>query len=376
MQGHSSPYRGGGRRDGCSFRGSGQGHMGNNQSRTGDLVHETGCAQETGGSADLQQHGASSSHSEPSTAAEKVKSKEKCVEPLASSVKEGDIQRQTPIVPSGSAAKNQQPTRGALCELCKVDCNSLEILKQHMNGKRHKKLLQRLQLLNNANKPGAERGKESVPLGYSNPEVAPQPEVTAKGDENRKSLQEHLLTTVLDKMEIQRSNDNADLPRTSGNSLSDCLVSQPGHQICSLKRKRRSGHGRKQVKTVDTPSGSLKPQEPKIVFPFICDLCNVICDTTEVFNRHLSGKKHASKFKRFEAYRAMYGALRLQALYPSSSAAQNLVHQQGPRQASCTPLGADISPPSQNANSAATCMVSRTVPNPNQQISNGTPQFG
>lgn len=384
MQGGRSQYRSGGRRGGGSFRGRGRGNIGNHPPRTGSSSREIGRAQGTGRSSDLKQNGTASSYSEPSAAAEKVKAKGDAKPCAGEEEAKGDAQTKTPILPSGSVVNNQQRTRSARCELCKVDCNSLEILEQHKNGKRHKKHLQRSQLLENDKKPDAGRYKENIPVGDSNLEVASKPEITTEGKEKKDSLQENLPTIVVDdnsKIEIEQSNDKAEKPRGSGNAQSDCLVSQPGNQIRGLKRKMKDGRGRKRVKTADTPRGSLKPQKPKSVVPFICDLCNVRCDTKEVFDRHLSGKKHISKLKRFETHQAMYGPVGLQALYPPSSIAQNLFHQQGSQQmfysphGSNPPLGADIPPPSHNAMPAATPPVSGLVPRSSPQMSNGTPQF-
>ncbi|KAL3499604.1 hypothetical protein ACH5RR_038697 [Cinchona calisaya] len=389
-RGGRSHYRGGGRRGGGSFRGRGRGrgkgNIGNHPPKTGGSSNEMGCVQRMGGSGNLQQHGASSSHSEPSAASENVESKVEVAESLTGTNQEEakPVQPQTQVPPSVSAVTNQQPTRGARCELCKVDCNSMEILEQHKNGKRHQKNLRKSQQLDNASRAGAGKCKVKKPCDDSNPEVALKSEISKEGEENKDGLPENLPTNVVgdsNNMEIQQSSNKAEKPHSSGNTQSDCLVSQPGNQMHGLKRKMKGGRGGKRVKTGDTSRGSLKPQRPKIVIPFVCDLCNVRCDTKEVFDHHLSGKKHISKLKRFEAHQAMYGPLGLQALYPPSSIAQNLFHQQRPQtfyspQTSYLPLGTDVPPPGNNAIPAATGTVSELVHNPNPQLSNGTPQFG
>ncbi|KAK3224897.1 hypothetical protein Dsin_004759 [Dipteronia sinensis] len=48
---------------------------------------------------------------------------------------------------SGKVMPNRRPLQDAWCELCRVDCTSLEILEQHKNGKRHKKNLQKIEEL-------------------------------------------------------------------------------------------------------------------------------------------------------------------------------------------------------------------------------------
>lgn len=81
-----------------------------------------------------------------------------------------------------------------------------------------------------------------------------------------------------------------------------------------VKRKMRGG-GR---------LGNAKCMRPKVVIPLMCDLCNVKCDTQQVFDRHAAGKKHIAKLKRFQGHQAMYGSTAVQALYPPNPLSQTL----------------------------------------------------
>ncbi|KAL3497489.1 hypothetical protein ACH5RR_040221 [Cinchona calisaya] len=347
----------------------------------------TGCSfQGVGGSNQFQQHSVLSSHSDPSTAAEKIESKGGVAEPLTSTAHEGAkahvLPPQAPAPPNGNVTR--QPARGARCELCKVDCTTLEKLEQHKNGKRHKKNLQRSQLLENASKSGAETCKEKIPVGDSNLDFSLKTKNITEGVENKQSQPGTFATKVIgdeNKMEIQQANDKAELHNSSGNPKSDSLASLPGNQMHDLKRKMNDGSGGKRLKTFDSPKVSLKPPKPNILTPFICNLCNVRCDSKVAFDRHLSGKKHISKTKRFEAHQAMYGQLGLQAQYPPSSVAQNLFHQQGHQQtiyrpqSPYPPLGTGMPPPTYNAVPAATGTVSESVQYPSPQMSNDSPQF-
>ncbi|KAM3686999.1 hypothetical protein ACJW31_10G043200 [Castanea mollissima] len=134
-----------------------------------------------------------------------------------------------------------------------------------------------------------------------------------------------------------------------------------------MKRKMRGGRGGKRMRTFESPRQHAEPPKPKVVIPLICDLCNVKCDTQEVFDCHLSGKKHLAKLKRFEGHQAMYGPMGLQALYPPNPIAQTLFPQ-GHQQPYYAPPGSlpssgpCMTPQAQQAASTAIVM-----PNSQQQ---------
>nr|XP_043613817.1 uncharacterized protein LOC122585757 isoform X2 [Erigeron canadensis] len=184
----------------------------------------------------------------------------------------------------GVEEANAQPVRIAWCELCRVDCTSKEILEQHNNGKRHKKNLQKLQNMKITYEPVSEIQKDENSL--------------VQGTEA--DVQSKIVATD-SKVEVKEHDIQETKPR--------------------LKRKikggSRGGRGGKRMK----PTG---PPRPKVVIPLMCDLCNVKCDTQEVFNRHTAGKKHMTKVKRFEGHQAMYGPTAVQVLYPPNPLSQTL----------------------------------------------------
>ncbi|XP_071705762.1 uncharacterized protein [Rutidosis leptorrhynchoides] len=199
--------------------------------------------------------------------------------------------------PESSAQANaQQPPRIAWCELCRVDCTSMEILQQHNNGKKHQKNLQKLEAMKTVYQPVVDKVIEEKPssdIGKNEPDK----QAILGAIDNKPET---------DKNENQNQNQNQETkPR--------------------MKRKMKGGarggaRGAKRLK----PKA---PRKPKIVIPLMCDLCNVKCDTQEVFNRHVGGKKHMAKLKRFEGHQAMYGPTAVQALYPPNPLLQTLVHQ-------------------------------------------------
>ncbi|KAK1559493.1 hypothetical protein Q3G72_015072 [Acer saccharum] len=212
--------------------------------------------------------------------------------------------------------------RMAWCKICRVDCNTPEILEQHKNGKRHKKNLQTHAELQNLNKVITGQ-QQNVRL--PNPEVQTevfQPE-KVEGSGEKQLTQEsvpsqaptdndrnetELPNNTVDKVEVNAA-DSAEDPQRK---TRDQFVAR-GH---GLKRKMRGGRGGKYMRTSEGSRKPVEPPKPKEVIPFICELCNVKCESQVVFNSHLVGKKHIANVKRFHGHRALYGEAGLQALYP------------------------------------------------------------
>lgn len=221
-------------------------------------------------------------------------------------------------------AIHKAPTQGgkaAWCELCRVECTSIDILEQHKNGKRHKKNMQRAeQLKNTANNleapsqnhqdPGAGPGPDSSQLCNN----ALQGDVLAKIDGNSGGA----ITDV-------QINTVGQADNQTGSSQNLHLQSQVETRKSGKKRKIKGGGEWERQKKLEATAQPNKPPQSKVVGPIVCDLCNIRCDTREVFDRHLSGKKHLARRIRFEGHRAQYGSLGLQALYPPNPAATPLV---------------------------------------------------
>ncbi|GFZ01955.1 hypothetical protein Acr_15g0005640 [Actinidia rufa] len=345
-----SLYRGGGRRGGGQFRGSNRGNFGNRPPRssgTGQPSHWRGRGRGRAGPGRFPPNGASSSSQPKASAIEEAKSSEENAEPTADN--------STMTLKQESAALNKRPPQAAWCELCRVDCTSFEILEQHKNGKKHKKNLQRLEELQSASKPVSVAG--------------PNPEIGQEVVKDKQTLPENLTT--------ESSNGENKVEAETFNVEENKTLNDPSR---GSKRKMRGGRGGKRMKTSDGLRRPVEPPKPKVVIPLICDLCNVKCDTREVFDRHLAGKKHISKLKRYEGHQAMYGPQGLQALYPPNPIAQSLLHPQGPQQhlygpqGSCPPPGSSYVPPRAHHPSAKVD-VSGCQANPNQQASGTSSNF-
>ncbi|XP_031269715.1 uncharacterized protein LOC116128162 [Pistacia vera] len=281
-----SAYRGGSRNDGRPFRrGRGRDPKPDNQGRG------------QGGGSYFPSHGAAS-NSTPSAS----------------------VPGQIPsTVPAQVPPATWPPPRMAWCELCRVDCNTPEILEQHKNGKRHKKNLQTHADL--FNKVITQQQNVQIPNSGSQPELI-QPQKVQRSEEKQapeQSLPSQALTddnnieTELHKDVVENSKvhteDSAAEPQRKSRDQFD-------GRNRGFKRKMRGGRGGKYRRPNEGPRQPVEPAKPKEVIPFICELCNVRCESQVVFDSHLAGKKHLMNVKRFHGHRALYGEAGLQALYP------------------------------------------------------------
>ncbi|CAL0328137.1 unnamed protein product [Lupinus luteus] len=183
--------------------------------------------------------------------------------------------------------KLQLPPANLWCEICKAECNSPEMLQQHMNGKRHKKNflvheeLQRRKAVN-----GQLSGQNST----SELNLTTQPE----------SVQESKTNNPKDETELQN------IVGGTFEVLAEAPMGEPDNNSAGRGRggskNKRRGRGSKYMRSSD---GSRIPVEPKQSLSFICELCNVKCESQVVYNSHMIGKKHMSNFKRVHGHQAV-----------------------------------------------------------------------
>ncbi|KAL8192439.1 hypothetical protein R6Q57_027624 [Mikania cordata] len=148
----------------------------------------------------------------------------------------------------------------AWCELCRVDCNTHEILENHKNGKKHKKNM--------------EIQEELQRLAGKTHEIQIAPGI--------------------ERVEVKLENQTVQF---EGNGL---------------KRKMR-----------DERKSAEPEKKPKEIIPFICELCDVKCESAPAFDNHLKGRRHMFNVERFQEQQAQatLGQVALQALYPALEAA-------------------------------------------------------
>lgn len=208
------------------------------------------------------------------------------------------------------------PPRIAWCELCRVDCNTLEILNQHKNGKKHKKRLKMFEEMQNLNKSVITIEQTSIP--ELKPEVAPQPELR----------QESLISeTEGSKVAVEKR----DVVEEVGPTQESGKKARIDHSVGlghGTKRKMRGGKGG--GRNMRPTKRVVEPPKPKEVIPLVCELCNVKCESSIVFQSHLAGKKHKSQAKRFMVGQQVSQALQYQnAKSPTSIAPQLLIQEFG-----------------------------------------------
>lgn len=275
--------------------------------------------------------------------------------------------RQLAIRASGSSASEAQPetpahlmqatttnfTPGtvvpaAWCDICRVGCNSREILEQHKNGKKHKRTVQRMQDMARlqgmtpaiadmgapsstssqlAEVEGPSTAVHMVPplrstsIGGEHKDLAPENvvasvsgvQITEVTGSSSKQNATHHTTAVGHGVEAQvephvavqayqPSNEMKDggeaPPNATGPSnveLVEARMDVNGNKNGPKRKLTGVGRGGKKLRVSQAPR-----QRPERVReqPLVCTICNATCDTRAVFNIHLGGKKHQSRLKR------------------------------------------------------------------------------
>ena len=188
-------------------------------------------------------------------------------------------QAQLPVVAQVPGAPFWPPPRMAWCELCRVDCNTLEILEQHKNGKRHKKNLQVHEELQKLNK--VITGQQNVQM--PNSELKQETVQQEKVEEFENQIpSENLNSETVSDDNIRETEQQKE---AVGNSevLAIETEGKPQDHFAArgrgLKRKMRGGRGGKYMRTYEGSRRPVEPPKPKQVVPLICELCNVKCDS-------------------------------------------------------------------------------------------------
>lgn len=179
------------------------------------------------------------------------------------------------------------PPKAVSCEICKVECNTLEILQQHMNGKKHKKKLKVMEELQNLNKRRviSRQTEQTSTVELKAEEIVSQPDPVE----------------VLPSPEINEESKVAGEKRKVEEVEPPPQASAKKTRVGPTKRKLRGGKSNRKMRPCDRSKSSVQPPKPKEVAPapLVCELCNVKCESVVVFQSHLAGKKHKAKAKRF-----------------------------------------------------------------------------
>lgn len=147
--------------------------------------------------------------------------------------------------------KKNKVVQSAWCEVCKIDCNSKDVLDMHKLGKKHKRNVQKLEEL-----------KEGVATATA---TAVKPSKPVAETEGTSSSREK---TVAGQGEKKRGAP----PVEAGDDL-------------ETKRRKLMEGG--------APADSVR----------VCAVCNVACNSETVFKFHIAGQKHAVQVRKQAAMR-------------------------------------------------------------------------
>ncbi|CAI8600684.1 unnamed protein product [Vicia faba] len=206
-----------------------------------------------------------------------------------------DVPGSSSVSAQVQTAPVQPPPRGVFCDICKIECNTPEVMELHLKGKKH---LKNIRLHDAKLRRGAINAPQSGQIPTSQLNSTDQPIITQESEDPIKNISSEI-TTDSQKVDIISQNnvgETSDVPAEESS----------GARGRGLKRKLRGGKARKQTRNTD---GS----QPEPAVAITCELCNVKCDTQRVYQAHITGKKH---LKRAYGSQALSGVAGLQALYP------------------------------------------------------------
>ncbi|XP_054819655.1 uncharacterized protein LOC129318742 isoform X2 [Prosopis cineraria] len=190
------------------------------------------------------------------------------------------------------------------CEICKVECNSSEIMEQHKNGKRHKKNLQVHEELQRRKAVNGQQNSQ-MPSSQLNltAQVEKAPELKTEG-----CPADNMISVVMDdnlKNELDLQNNTGETSEVTADDPEENPREGSASRGHGFKRKMRGGRGGKYMRNNEGSRKKVEPPKPKQATSFICELCNVICESQVVYDSHLTGKKHQSNLKRVHGHQAM-----------------------------------------------------------------------
>lgn len=222
---------------------------------------------------------------------------------------------QTPPVALNSQIAQKPPvaqkTAVAWCEICNASCANVDVLKQHQNGRRHQRNLRKIEEVKNGFGTGAKLQGRQHRTSNTKLEVSHQTHSAQDGEEKT-------TTKNIPSEAVGHENSTETEKQTKNPGQSEIPLGDGSNNVKHSKK-------RKKTRTLKQP---VEPSRRKVVIPIVCDLCNVKCETQEVFDRHLSGKKHFAKYKRFKGHEALYGPVGLQVLYPPNPMAETIFQPQ------------------------------------------------
>ncbi|KAG6400485.1 hypothetical protein SASPL_137322 [Salvia splendens] len=229
----------------------------------------------------------------------------------------GSVQRKhagAASLPSASSVAQTQPLQGSAqlvsvspspkvvsCELCKIECNTLEVLQQHLIGKKHKKKLKVFEELQSLNKKVTSGQADQVPAIQSNSEAEAVSMPNLVEGSGKQQPQQEVLPSQESNEESKAAGEKRKVEEVEHPEESAKKVKVDGSERVGrgVKHKLRGGKSNRMMRPSARLKNLVQPPKPKEVTPLVCELCNAKCESLVVFQSHLAGKKHKSKAKRF-----------------------------------------------------------------------------
>ncbi|KAI0528732.1 hypothetical protein KFK09_001274 [Dendrobium nobile] len=228
----------------------------------------------------------------------------------------------TPKVPQKSLIP------AAWCDICRVDCNSLEILEQHRNGKRHKRTVQRVQEIQAQQKGSTYATNRVIPSSDGRTEAGKGLEKDIASSAQEPVVEGSIKVFVASENNLQEMDiEQCQMPEGQAEPVTDASQDETLPMDGLSKKRRMAGYDRnerwrgskqkmmrtsrggKHFKSFDRTHNRERPKDRPRDRPRVCTVCNVMCDTMAVFECHLSGKKHISRIKRFDGHGSVYGPI-------------------------------------------------------------------
>uniref|UniRef100_A0ACD5Z1S7 Uncharacterized protein n=1 Tax=Avena sativa TaxID=4498 RepID=A0ACD5Z1S7_AVESA len=169
------------------------------------------------------------------------------------------------------------PVQPLTCEVCKIQCDTMDVLVMHKTGKKHKKNLNRLQdaiTPKPANPPNI-----AVGANPPNPAVGPNPPNPAVGANPPNPAA------------------GANPPNTAAGASTAAAAAVAGGVLPVVQRKKNKSstatRGDLEVKKRRVLDAGAAQGEVKI-----CAVCNVVVNSQKVYEFHISGHKHKAKVQK------------------------------------------------------------------------------
>ncbi|KAK6261701.1 hypothetical protein QUC31_007517 [Theobroma cacao] len=219
----------------------------------------------------------------------------------------------------GSTPNETQLLQPVWCEVCNVDCNTKDVYEKHLMGKKHQKNLQAKTNLTTVAFPETSNTINNVSIVGQAGNVGRQMIVGASGVANGQELEKKKQKLL-----------NAGAAVDSVRICTICNVACNSHEVFSKHlsgRRHAAQAGLIAVNGIGPYLAAIrandhfwsKGKKPnKVNQSAWCEVCQINCNSNDAYAKHLSGRKHLKNLEKLEKSKNGTGD-------PSSTGATNLV---------------------------------------------------